>query len=54
MVVDEWPDPEGFQRFWEAMRPEIEPMMREVGVTGEPTITFGRKLETHDDVGWEG
>jgi len=53
MVVDEWPDPESFQRFFEEMRAEIEPMMAEVGVTGEPEVTFWRKLETHDDVGWE-
>jgi hypothetical protein len=53
MVVDEWPDPESFQRFWDEMRGEIEPMMREVGVTGEPDVTFWRQLESHDDVGWE-
>ena len=53
MVVDEWPDAESFQRFFEQMRPEIEPMMRDVGVTGEPEITFWRKLDTHDEVGWE-
>ena len=53
MVVDEWPDPESFQRFFEQMRSEIEPLMAEVGVTGEPEITFWRKLETHDDVGWD-
>jgi hypothetical protein len=53
MVVDEWPDPESFQRFFDEMRSEIEPMMREVGVTGEPEITFWRKLETHDEVGWD-
>src|SRR5262249_33204565 len=47
MVIDEWPDPESFQRFWEEMSPEIEPMMREVGVTGEPNVTFWRRLETH-------
>ena len=53
MVVDERPDPESFQRFFEQLRPEIEPMMRDVGVTGEPEITFWRKLDTHDEVGWD-
>jgi hypothetical protein len=53
MVVDEWPDAESFQRFFEQVRSEIEPMMRDVGVTGEPEITFWRKLHTHDEVGWE-
>src|SRR5271165_3714878 len=27
MVLDEWPDPESFQRFFEATRNEIGPMM---------------------------
>ena len=52
MVVDEWPDPQSFQSFWDEMKGEIEPMMREVGVQGEPDVTFWRKLESHDDVGW--
>jgi hypothetical protein len=52
MVLDEWPDPESFQRFFEAMRETIEPMMADVGVTAEPDVTFWRKLETNDDVGW--
>ncbi len=53
MVVDEWPDAESFQRFFESMRGEIEPMMAEVGATGEPDVRFWRKLETHDDYGWD-
>ena len=52
MVVDEWPDPQSFQTFFEAAQPEIGPMMQEVS-SGEPEITFWNKLETHDDVGWE-
>ena len=53
MVVDEWPDAQSFQSFFESMRSEIEPMMRDVGVTGEPEVTFWRKLDTHDEVGWD-
>ena len=52
MVVDEWPDPESFQRFFEAEQETIGPMMAQVA-TGEPEITFWRKLETGDDIGWE-
>jgi hypothetical protein len=52
MVVDEWPDPESLQRFVASVRYEIEPMMREVA-TGDPDVTFWRKLETHDEVGWD-
>jgi hypothetical protein len=52
MVVDEWPDPESFQRFFADVGPEIDPIMQQVA-TGEPMVTFWRKLETGDDVGWE-
>jgi hypothetical protein len=52
MVIDEWPDPRSFQTFFEEMRSEIDPLMREAGVTTDPEVTFWRKLETHDEVGW--
>jgi quinol monooxygenase YgiN len=52
MVIDEWPDPESFQRFFESQRGAIEPMMQQVA-TGEPEITFWRKLETGDEIGWD-
>jgi heme-degrading monooxygenase HmoA len=53
LVVDEWPDPQSFQRFFESASSEIEPMMREIGVTEEPEITFWRLLDSHDAYGWE-
>ena len=53
MVVDEWPDAESFQRFFEEMADRIGPMFEAVGVTEEPRPTFWRKLETYDEVGWE-
>jgi hypothetical protein len=53
MVVNEGPDRENFRRFYEEARSEIEPLMREVGVTSEPEIRFWRKLERHDEVGWD-
>ena len=52
LVVDEWPDTESFQRFFESERPEIERMMGEIGASGEPGVNFWRKLETHDEIGW--
>lgn len=51
MVVDEWPDPESFHRFFEQERSSIEPMMQKFA-SGEPQITFWRKLETGDEIGW--
>jgi hypothetical protein len=53
MVIDEWPDPGSFQSFFEQARPEIDPLLQQAGVTSEPQVTFWRKLETHDEVGWE-
>ena|SRR5947199_5562957 len=52
MVIDEWPDAESFQRFFEAERPQIQPLMQEIGATSEPQARFWRKLETHDEIGW--
>ena len=52
LVVDEWPDPESFQRFFEEARAEIEPMMAEVGATAEPEVMFWRELNSGDAYGW--
>ena len=52
MAVDEWPDPDSFQAFFAEAREQIEPLMREIGVTADPEVTFWRKLESHDEVGW--
>jgi heme-degrading monooxygenase HmoA len=52
MVVDEWPDAESFNRFFESMQSEVGPLMADAGVTGEPAIRFWRKLETGDEIGW--
>lgn len=52
MVVDEWPDPAAFQQFWEQEAAAIGPIMAQV-TSGEPEVTFWRKLETGDDVGWD-
>jgi hypothetical protein len=52
MVVDEWPDAETFQRFFAQEQEAIDPLMKQVA-TSEPEITFWRKLETGDDVGWD-
>ena len=52
MVVDEWPDEQSFQTFFAAEEAQIGSLMAQVA-TSEPVITFWRKLETGDDVGWE-
>jgi len=54
MVVDEWPDERSFQAFFDETRERIEPLMRAAGVSSEPQIRFWRKLDTGDEVGWDG
>lgn len=52
MVVDEWPDEESFQRFFDSVQQEIGGLMQQAGIQSEPQIRFWKKLQTHDDVGW--
>ena len=52
MVVDEWPDAESFQAFFDEQRPQIDPIMEAAGVAGEPEMSFWRRLEAHDEYGW--
>jgi quinol monooxygenase YgiN len=52
VVVDEWPDAESFQRFFESAQPLFQPLMEAAGVEKEPDVNLWRKLETYDDVGW--
>jgi hypothetical protein len=53
LVIDEWPDAASFHTFFEEQQPAIGPLMQEVGVTSPPEVTIWRKLETHDEIGWE-
>lgn len=50
LVVDEWPSPDDFQRFYESS-PEIPEMMMKAGITGEPSITFADAIDAGDDIG---
>jgi hypothetical protein len=53
MVIDEWPDAESFQRFFDGAMDKIGPLMGDAGITDQPQPNFWRKLETHDEYGWE-
>jgi hypothetical protein len=53
LVIDEWPDAESFQTFFEEQQQAIGSAMQEVGVTSAPEVSIWRKLETHDEIGWE-
>jgi hypothetical protein len=50
MAVDEWPDAESFQTFFESAQADIGPLMEAAGVTGPPEATFWRALDVNDTV----
>jgi hypothetical protein len=52
MVVDEWPDAESFQSFFDQEQSQIESLMEQAGVAPERELVFWRRLETHDNIGW--
>lgn len=54
MVIDEWPDAQSFESFFQENSEGIGPMMQAAGVNSEPQPKFWHKLETHDEYGWEG
>lgn len=54
MVADEWPDRQSFEQFFEHDRDRIDSVMQAAGAGDDPELKFWRKLETHDEVGWEG
>jgi hypothetical protein len=47
LVIDEWPDAESFHRFFDAQQ-DIREVMARAGVTGPPTVTVNRVLDTPD------
>ena len=51
LVIDEWPDEQSFQSFFEEAGPQIEQVMGAAGVTSRPSIEFWRHLDVGDDVG---
>ncbi|MEA2361561.1 MAG: hypothetical protein QOD71_706 [Thermoleophilaceae bacterium] len=53
MAIDEWPDQQSFQTFFQEAADDIQAIMGAAGVTSEPEVTFWRKLETRDDAGWD-
>jgi hypothetical protein len=52
MAVDEWPDADSFNAFFNEAQPEIGPVMQAAGVTSPPDVTFWRTLDIDDAVGW--
>ena len=52
MVLDEWPDRENFESFFQEQEPELRPMFEAAHVTAQVEPTFWRELTTQDAYGW--
>jgi heme-degrading monooxygenase HmoA len=53
MVMDEWPDEQSFQSFFEENDEKIGPMFQAAGANpSEVQPRFWRQLETSDQYGW--
>ena len=48
VVVDEWPNEEAFQSFFDGQK-EIPEVLKGAGAKGKPDIKFYRKLTTPDE-----
>ncbi|MCX5049735.1 MULTISPECIES: hypothetical protein [unclassified Streptomyces] len=52
MVLDEWPDRQSFESFFQEQGAEIRPMLEAAGVSGPVEPSFWSELTTHDAYGW--
>jgi hypothetical protein len=52
MVLDEWPDRQNFESFFQEQESEIQPMFEAAHVTAQIAPTFWHELATHDAYGW--
>jgi hypothetical protein len=52
MAIDEWPDADSFNAFFDEAQPDIGPVMQAARVSSPPDVTFWRTLDIGDAVGW--
>jgi hypothetical protein len=52
LVVDEWPDRETFQAFFDT-ETEIPQVMAAAGVTSQPTIEFWDRMDVEESINWD-
>ena len=52
MVLDEGPDRQSFESFFQEQGPEIRPMFEAAGVSAQIEPTLWRELTTNDAYGW--
>ena len=52
MVLDEWPDRQSFESFFQEQAGEIGPMFEAAGVSSQPEPKVWNELATIDAYGW--
>ncbi|MFJ8622162.1 hypothetical protein ACIRD3_04885 [Kitasatospora sp. NPDC093550] len=52
LVLDEWPDRQSFESFFQEKGSEIRPMFEAIGATAPVEPTIWRELSTGDAHGW--
>jgi hypothetical protein len=52
MVLDEWPDRQSFESFFQEQESEIRPMFEAIRSTEQPNPMFWQELSTGDAYGW--
>ncbi len=52
LVIDEWPDGDSFQAFFQENSDQIGGIMQAAGAQGPPEVNVWQKLDTGDDIGW--
>jgi quinol monooxygenase YgiN len=52
MVLDEWPDEQSFQAFFQEEGERIQGVIQAVGGQGEPDVSFWTKIDSPDEIGW--
>ena len=52
MAVDEWPDGESFQAFFDAAGDDIGPLLQAAGVSAPPEVTVWQPVAIDDTFGW--
>jgi hypothetical protein len=50
VAVDEWPDGDSFNAFFEEAQPEIGPLMQAAGVTSPPEVKVWNALDLADTI----
>ena len=52
MVLDEWPDRQSFESFFQEQESEIQSIIQSMDPTSEPEPNTWQELVTHDKFGW--